>query len=128
LPSLLNKALPQATKGSGKDVAAIYCDYRSDITSYEVQNIIMPVLNKKGFTLLEKVAMPHSNFHTVGILYADIVAYLSARIDTISSDIGLFESIPPEQLKKNGKVKKLKSSVELIKKIKNLDRYAVKVK
>jgi len=88
----------------------------------------MPVLNKKGFTLLEKVAMPHSNFHTVGILYADIVAYLSARIDTISSDIGLFESIPPEQLKKNGKVKKLKSSVELIKKIKNLDRYAVKVK
>jgi hypothetical protein len=126
LPLVLNKALPKATKGTGKDIAAIYCDHRSDITSFEVQNVIAPILKKKGFTLLEKVAMPHSNFHTVGILYADIVGYLSARIDTISNDSELFESIPVDQFENNGKVKKLKSSVELIKKIKNLDRYEVR--
>ena len=28
-----------------------------------------------------------SNFHTVGILYADIVGYLAARIDTISNEL-----------------------------------------
>ena len=129
LPLILDKALPKLIKkGGGKDIAAVYCDYRSDITSFEVQNAIMPILQKKQYTLLEKVTMPHSNFHTVGILYADIIGYLSARIDTISNDSELFESIPADELKNNGKVKKLISSVDLIKKIKKLERYEVKTK
>lgn len=125
LPKLLEKAIPTAEKGGGKDVISVSCDYRSDIDRAKVHEIVEPVASKKGFTLFEEVTMPSSNFNTVGILYADIVGYLAARIDTISNDVELFENIPPEQLLNHGKVKKLKSSVELIAKIKKLDKYKV---
>jgi hypothetical protein len=72
--------------------------------------------------------MTTSNFNTVGLLYADIIGYLAARIDTISTDSELFEGITPEQFETNGKILKLKSSVNLISKIKNIGQYEVKVK
>ncbi len=72
--------------------------------------------------------MASSNFNTVGLLYADIIGYLAARIDTISTDSELFEGITPEQYETNGKIKKLRSSVSLILKIKNIDKYEIKVK
>ncbi len=125
LPALIEKALPKPKKGKGKDVVAVSCDFRNDISAKEIQEVILPILNAKGYTLLEDVTTPHSNFETVGILYADIVSYLSARIDTISNDVELFENIPEDQLENNGKVKKLKSSQALIERVKKLDRYIV---
>ena len=67
-----------------------------------------------------------SNFDTVGIAYADIVGYHVARIDTISNDSELFDNIPPEMFQENGKIKKLRSSMRIINKIKNLSLYEVK--
>lgn len=86
----------------------------------------MPVLKKRHYCLFEDVTTPNSNFETVGILYADIVGYLKARIDTISNDSELFENIPKDQLLNNGKIKKLLSSKSLIDGIKNLVKYSVK--
>ncbi len=125
LPLLIEKALLKPKKGKGKDVVAVSCDFRNDIKAREIQEAILPKVTGKGYTLLEEVTTPHSNFETVGILYADIVSYLSARIDTISNDVELFENIPPDQLENIGKVKKLKSSQTLIKRVKSLDRYIV---
>lgn len=128
LPLLLNKVLPKAKKGSGKDIISISCDYRNDVSKETIQNSVLPILEKKGYTLYEEVTMPNSNFHTVGILYADIVGYLTARIDTISNDIELFENIPQDQIQNNGKIKKLTSSKVLINKIKKLDKYQLVIK
>ena len=69
-----------------------------------------------------------SSFHTVGILYADLVGYLCARVDTISKDSELFENIPPDQWDSNGKIRKWKSSTKLLESIKKFDQYEVSVK
>lgn len=37
-------------------------------------------------------------------MFADLVGYLAARIDTISNDAELFEDINREQLELNGKI------------------------
>jgi len=126
LPVLLDKILPAAQKAGDKDIIAVYCDRRSDMKPIEIQNVIQPVLNKRKYTLLENVVMTDSNFNTIGILYADLVGYLSARIDTIKNDIELFENIPPDQLENNGKIKKLRSSQNLINAIKSIKAYTVK--
>ena len=89
--------------------------------------VITPVFQKKNYVILEEPLMSTSNFNTVGLLYADIIGYLAARIDTISTDSELFEGITPEQFETNGKIKKLKSSVDLISKIKNIGQYEIKV-
>jgi hypothetical protein len=53
-------------------------------------------------------------------MFADIVGYLAARIDTIATDAQLFEGLTPEQLAKDGKYLKLASSRTLISKVKKL--------
>ena len=78
--------------------------------------------------MLEDIVISRSGFHTVGVLYADIVGYLYARVDTIANDSELFQNIPPEQWENNGKIKKLKSSTNLLGLIKKFDRYEVVVK
>ncbi|HBU70501.1 MAG TPA: hypothetical protein DEE98_09005 [Elusimicrobia bacterium] len=120
LPKLLKKALSKADSGNGKNLVSIYCDFRSDISSNDISQVVNSVLNAREYTLFEDVALVPSNFHTIGILYADIIGYLAARIDTISNDSDLFESIPVDQLENNGKLRKLKSSKLLIEKIKKL--------
>lgn len=125
LPLLLKKALPKAKAGKGKDVIAISCDYRSDISKPEIQTSIADIVSRKGYCLYETVLIHNSNFETVGILYADIIGYLAARIETIRNDIELFENIPPEEIENNGKLKKLKSSTNLITRIKNLNWYNI---
>jgi len=125
LPLLLNKALPKAKSGKGKDICAINCDYRSDLLNDEIMKAVYPVIEKKKYCLYENVAMPTSCFETVGLLYADIIGYLVARIETISNDIELFENITPEQIESNGKLRKLKSSTNLINGIKNLSWYNI---
>ncbi len=72
--------------------------------------------------------MVDSNFQTVGILYADIIGYLAARIDTISNDSELFEGLSSDQLETNGKIRKLKSSHALMTKVKNMSKYEVVLK
>ncbi|MCH7974246.1 MAG: DUF3800 domain-containing protein [Bacteroidetes bacterium] len=126
LPALLNSVLSRATKGSGKDIISVFCDSRSDIKPIEIQKAISPILTAKKYTLLEQVVMANSDIDTIGILYADLVGYLSARIDTISNDIELFENISEEDLANNGKIKKLKSSKVLIDIIKQYSAYEVK--
>ena len=128
LPKLLNKAIPKAPPGAGKNIASIHCDYRNDIDIKELRDRITPIFTKKKYVILEEPLMTSSNFNTVGILYADIIGYLAARIDTISTDSELFEGITPEQFETNGKIKKLRSSVSLISKIKNIGNYETKIK
>lgn len=128
LPILLDRVLPRVRKGErkqGKDLVTVQCDYRNDITPREVREAVLSVLYDKGYTLFEDVSIVASNFETVGLAYADIVGYLVARIDTIVNDSELFENIPPELFETNGKIKKLRSSVRLITKIKRLSLYAV---
>jgi hypothetical protein len=120
---LLRRALPKKSRKTGKNLLMLTCDERSDISPAAVHEAVAPVLAEKGYVLHETVSMPRSNFHTVGLLYADIVGYLAARIHNISADIELFESIPPELLKTNGKVRKLVSSQELMAKVKKLKWY-----
>ncbi len=126
LPLLLDKVIKKPKKGQGKSLISINCDNRSDLCCDEVCNAIKPVIVRKGYTLVENVALVNSCFETVGILYADIMAYLLARIDVISNDHELFEGITPEMIKKSGKYKKLVSSKKLIGHIKNLDLYEVR--
>ena len=71
LPLLIQRALPTPKKGRGKDLVTISCDYRQDITASEIQEVALPTVTERGYTLVEEVTTPMSSFHTVGILYAD---------------------------------------------------------
>jgi len=119
----LEKAL---TKPSGKvrgDKPLLYlsCDQRSDVSPSKIEAAIRPSIQKRGFSLLEAPVVAVSEFRTAGILLADIVAYLAARIATISNDSELFEDLTEEQLETNGKVRKLRASTELLEKVKRID-------
>jgi len=126
LPKLLNKVLSKAKKTNGKNLIAIHCDERSDIKINEIYRSIEKVLNEKGYKLFENIVISRSNFETVGILYADLVGYLFGRIDNIAKDIDLFESLSAEQIETNNRLKKLKTSNELIKLLKVFKAYEVK--
>lgn len=126
LPKILKKALAKPQKGYGKDVVAIQCDKRSDVEIQEIRDVVISVIQKRKYVLYEDVIISSSRFETVGILYADLIGYLVSRIENISSDIELFENIPKEELKNNGKVKKLISSYKLLNQIKDLKAYRVK--
>ncbi len=122
LPKALKKGLTKPSgRGRGdKPLVMLFCDNRDDISAEEVREVAIPELSKRGFLLCEEVHQPKSNFHTVGILMADIVAYLAARIDTISNDVELFEGLSTEDLATNGKVRKLQASTELMDKVKSI--------
>jgi hypothetical protein len=126
LPPLIKKSLPQPPKKGGKDLVAVYCDERADISHEEIRDTVKPTIQSRGYTLVEDVARVRSHYETVGILYADVVGYLLGRIDNISQDHELFENIPPEKYKSHGKIRKLRSSEELIKVVKDIQKYTVK--
>jgi hypothetical protein len=126
LPLLLKKGLPKASSKPGKDLLCVTCDQRQDIQALEVHNGINSVVDARGYVIFEQVSMTTSGFDTVGLLYADIVGYLVSRIDNISKDADLFDSIPAECFESNGRVKKLKSSTNLISKIKRLSLFEVR--
>jgi hypothetical protein len=128
LPILIKKALPKAQTGQGKDLLSLTCDQRSDVQPTEVHESVNPIIDERGYVLCEHVSMATSCFHTVGLLYTDIVGYLVSRIDNITKDADLFEGIPPECFESDGRVRKLKSSTALISKIKRLSLYDVKSK
>lgn len=119
LPALISKILPKPDKKEGKNVLSLHCDNRSDVSAEEIRAKVKPIIEGKGYVLLEDVILSHSSFHTVGILFADLIAFLKARVDIISNDSDLFQSIPPEHFENNGKIRKLKTSTKLLEQIKN---------
>jgi len=123
LPSLLDHALPRAPKGAGKDLIAITCDERSDVPCTKLHSVLDSVVRQKGYVLLESVVTAKSSYDTIGLMFADVVGYLVARIDNIKVDADLFETLPSVKDLKNGKLKKLRSSTDLIKKVKRLTLY-----
>lgn len=124
LPGLIAKTLPRASKGAGKNLVVVICDERSDVKLKELNTYVLEAIESKGYTLVEKVVQTESSFDTVGLMFADLVGYLAGRIATITNDAELFEGLTKEQLSKNGKFKKLKSSTELISKIKKINLYS----
>jgi hypothetical protein len=123
LPGLLRHALPSPQSGPGKNLLCIICDKRDDVTNDEIHEALAPVVASRKYILFERVAVAKSTFDTIGIMYADIVGYITGRVDTISNDVELFDGLTPQQLEENGKIKKLRSSEELIGKIKKLNLY-----
>ena len=123
LPSLLSMALPKPGQGAGKNLTAIACDRRSDIAQTEVHKALSRVIDESGYVLLEEVTVVGSSFETVGIMFADLVGYLTGRVDNIANDAELFEGLSPEQFETNGKIRKLRSSQDLISKIKKHTMY-----
>lgn len=125
LPKLLNKVLSKAKKKNGKDLLGIHCDQRSDIKECDINKAVEKLLIEKGYKLFENAVISKSNFETVGILYADLVGYLFGRIDNIKMDIDLFESLTAEQIENNYRLKKLKTSTELLDLLKIFKAYKV---
>lgn len=127
LPALLAK-LEKAPSGAGKNIAFVCCDHRSDVKLVELNEVVLPAIKKRGYTLLEQASMVHSGYETIGILYADIIGYLAARIDNISNDWELFEGLTEDELENNGKIKKLRSSQNLIGKVKDIKQYEITIR
>lgn len=126
LPKLLelNKVLPKPPKGGqAKNLIYVVCDDRDDVDADTLHNAIKPVLENKGYVILERVTQATSAPETTGLMFADLVGYLVGRVDTISNDAELFVGLDQEQLANNGKIKKLRSSQSLIRKIKDIKTY-----
>ncbi len=92
----------------------------------DLHRAIKPVLEEKGYTILERVSQARSAPDAIGLMFADLAAYLVGRADTISNDAEFFEGLDQEQLKRSSKVQELRSSTDLLKKIKRLDLYVTK--
>ena len=122
LPFLIRDILGKYTfsRKQGKNLVVVSCDYRSDISINELRNAILPAVTTSKYVLYEDVIQVDSNCETIGVLFSDIIGYLMSRIETIAKDIELFVNLTPEQIEKNGKLKKLESSVYLIDKIKKM--------
>lgn len=123
LPTLIEKTLQKPSKGAGKNLVMVICDERSDVPLEELNSCISDSVKAKGYTIIEQVVQARSSFDTVGLMYADLVGYLAGRVDNISKDVELFDGLTKDQLSKNGKFKKLKSSSRLIQKIKRINLY-----
>lgn len=128
LPLLIRDILGKYSfsRKQGKNLVSVFCDYRQDISIQELRNAILPVIIDKRYILIEDIIQVNSNCETIGILFSDIIGYLMSRIETISTDIELFENLTPEMIEKNGKLLKLSSSWRLIEKIKIMTIYGLK--
>lgn len=117
LPGLLKRTLPRAPKGAGKNLLAVTCDERDDLSLDQLHERISAVATDRGYVLLERVHVTRSSFHTVGLMFADLVGYLVGRMETITADADLFDGLTSEQLESNGILRKLKTSQVLVQKI-----------
>lgn len=128
LPFLIRDILGKYTysREQGKNLVTISCDNRSDISVRELREAILPAVVNKKYELFEDIIQVNSNCETIGVLFSDIIGYLMSRVETITNDLELFENLTPEQIEKNGKLKKLKSSWQLIDKIKKMTIYGLK--
>jgi len=123
VPALVDEVLPRAPKGAGKNVLTVVYDERSDLNPAAFHRAITEIAENKGYVLFETTVEGRSSFDTVGLMFADLVGYLAARVEVISNDAELFEGLTLENYSENGKIRKLESSSELIANIKKLDLY-----
>jgi len=128
LPYLIRDILGKYSfsRKQGKNLVVVSCDNRSDISIPELREAILPAITDRKYELFEDIIQVNSNCETIGVLFSDIIGYLMSRIETITKDIDLFENLTPEQIEKNGKLKKLESSWYLIDKIKKMTIYSLK--
>lgn len=128
LPYLIRDILGKYSfsRKQGKNLVSVSCDNRSDISIQELREAILPAIADKKYELFEDIIQVRSNCETIGVLFSDIIGYLMSRIETITNDIELFENLTPDQIEKNGKLRKLKSSWQLIDKIKKMTIYGLK--
>ncbi|MDQ8205734.1 hypothetical protein [Pelagicoccus sp. SDUM812003] len=117
----LPKAIGKPSKGTGKNLLSLHFDQRSDVTIKELRDLSLPILSQKGWKLYEDISIASSGFQTIGILFADIVGYMQARIETISSDAELFDGLDLFNYQRNGKIRKLNTSTEIIDGIKTIE-------
>lgn len=117
----LPKAIGKAPKGAGKKLLALHFDQRSDVTIKELREFAVPIIRANGWRLYEDISIASSGFETIGILFADIVGYMMARIETIRSDADLFEGLDLFNYQKDGKIRKLNASTEIIDGIKTIE-------
>jgi len=124
LPSLLYRALDKAPNGAGKNLLAVTCDQRYDLDHDRLHLEIDEVARSRGYVLMERVHMARSSFHTIGLMYADIVGYLLGRIDTISADVDLFDGLTDTELASSNMARRLRTSMDLAAKIRRLTTYS----
>ncbi|HET6272653.1 MAG TPA: DUF3800 domain-containing protein [Bacteroidota bacterium] len=101
------------TKG-GKDVVSICFDQRSDVNATGLRMRIEPILQRKRLILFEDVILSRSGTETIGLCYADIVAYLMSRKDNIEVNHGRIEDLDPVATRTNGQMRKLLASTEIV--------------
>ncbi|MDP4000409.1 MAG: DUF3800 domain-containing protein [bacterium] len=124
VPSLITKVLPRAPRGgTAKNLAVVMHDELHGLNREKFNRAVTEAVMSKGYVLYEEVIEGRSSTSTVGLMFADLVAYLMSRVDVITKDAELFENLSAEQFKRNGKIRKLKSSTELLRKIKKLNVY-----
>jgi len=114
------------SRKQGKNMVSISCDCRSDISIKELREAILPAVIDKKYELFEDIIQVRSNCETIGVLFSDIIGYLMSRIETITNDLELFENLTPDMIENNGKLRKLKSSWQLITKIRKMTIYGLK--
>jgi hypothetical protein len=117
VPRLVKKVLKPAQKSGGKNLVAVSLDYRNDVHTADVREPLRRALDEAGYVLFEDVLLVHSGVETVGILYADLVAYLAARIDIYGSDPKLARE-QPELFPLNHKHRKLLAAQRLLEQVK----------
>ena len=126
MPSLLGKILQPASKKGGKNLISVHYDNFSPVTPKDIRDRIKFEIEKKGFVLFEDVVAAKSGFETIGLLYADLIAYLFGRYDIHKNDLIFFKDLPPEKLQNDGRFKKLKTSKELLGILASLKSYSIK--
>ena len=124
LPGLLHQAIGKAPKGAGKNLLAVTCDQRDDLDHDSLDLAIDEVAGSRGYVVMERVHMARSSFHTIGLMYADIVGYLMGRIDTISTDAELFDGLTEAELASSNAARRLRTSLDLAGKIRRLTTYS----
>lgn len=123
LPPLLWRVLGRAPGGAGKNLLSLICDERSDISADELHANLAPAVHNRGYVLLERVAPVRSSFDTIGLMLADIVGYLAARLDTTSVDRDLLQNLDESEIAGNPKLRKMLASGALINTIKKIELY-----
>jgi hypothetical protein len=110
----------------GKNLVTLFCDNRSDITIQEIRKAVLPAIESRKYIMVEDVIQVNSNCETIGVLISDIIGYLMSRVEVVVNDSELFENLTSDQIENNGKIKKMRTSFQLIDKLKKMTIYNVK--
>ena len=86
VPKLLEKKLKKQPKKDGKNCVAIFCDDFGEKKNYkkdflEMRSQIATILKNKELIFFEEIFFCPSTSYTMGITYADIIGFLTAKND-----------------------------------------------